>query len=313
VSESFEPDIDAIQARTDLIAAALSKLQADLPTVAREQTGEIKGTTKDGTRYSYEYTYANLASVTKLLYPRLGELGLSFTAAPSINDRGQFVLRYALLHASGQSIRGEYPLPTDVKSPQAMGSAITYARRYCLCSVTGVVTDDDDGAAAEHAARDQAMQPSDPERSAAVAQVGAAWVAQYGARPDGSPDWDAIGREFGKWSNGKRSQDVPAATLRAFAGYLSALPAADAGSDPADQPAADPAADMPGPRSPAPELTERTRKMLFALWNERGFKLRQDQLAYARSVLGREVESRSDLTEQDAQALISVLKSDGDH
>jgi hypothetical protein len=309
VTDSPQPDPGAIQARTDQIGAALSALQAELPIVPRERTGEISGESKSGQRYSYEYSYADLAAIATMLYPRLGTHGLAFTAAPTVNERGQFVLRYQLLHKSGQSIPGEYPLPTDVRSPQGMGSAITYARRYCLCSVTGVVTADDDGAAAEHAARDQSVQPSDPERSAAVAQVGAAWVAQYGARPDGSPDWDAIGREFGKWSNGKRSQDVPAATLRAFAGYLSALPAADAGSDPADQPAAD----MPGLRSPAPELTERTRKMMFALWNEAGIKLRQDQLAYARSVLGREVESRSDLTEQDAQALISVLKSDGDH
>jgi hypothetical protein len=291
----------AIQDKTDQIGAALSALQADLPIVPRERTGEISGESKSGQRYSYEYSYADLAAIATMLYPRLGTHGLAFTAAPTLNDRGQFVLRYMLLHKSGQSIPGEYPLPTDVRSPQGMGSAITYARRYCLCSVTGVVTADDDGAAAEHAARDQSVQPTDPERSAAVAQVGAAWVAQYGARPDGSPDWDAIGREFGKWSNGKRSQDVPAAALRAFAGYLSALPAADAGSEPADQPQGTP------DQSQEP-MTPRMRGQLFALMGDIGKREKGEQLAWINQTLGTSYESRSLVTREDAGILIEALK-----
>ena len=59
------------------------------------------------------------------------------------------MLAYKLLHVSGDHEAGEYPLPTS-GTPQAIGSAITYARRYTLVAVTGLAPeDDDDGAAAE--------------------------------------------------------------------------------------------------------------------------------------------------------------------
>lgn len=297
MTDSPTPDLGSVQA-LDCIAEALAKLQKDLPIVPRAETGEIKGTTKDGQRYSYEYSYADLKAIAQMLYPRLGELGLSFTSAPTVNDRGQFVLRYKLLHTSGQSIPGEYPLPSDVKSPQAMGSAITYARRYCLCAVTGVVTADDDGAAAQHAARDQTMQPSDPERSAAVAQVGSAWVAQFGALDDGTPDWAAIGAKFVEWSGGKRSQDAPSAELRRFAGYLSALPAEQAGSDPTE------------PEQPreVPKMNGRQRGMLFALMGEIGLHDKGEQLTWINKQLGTSYESRTEITFDNAKLLIDGLQ-----
>jgi hypothetical protein len=62
-----------------------------------------------------------------------------------------FVLAYRLGHVDGGEICGFYPLGTG--TPQQLGSAITYARRYCLCAVTGVAPggEDDDGAQAERA------------------------------------------------------------------------------------------------------------------------------------------------------------------
>lgn len=47
-------------------------------------------------------------------------------------------------------------------SPQAAGSAITYARRYALVAALGLATEDDDGAAATQAAR--ADRPRTQER-----------------------------------------------------------------------------------------------------------------------------------------------------
>ncbi len=79
----------------------------------------------------------------------LGEHGLAWVTRPTVVD-GRFVLAYELRHTSGEAITGEYPLTGG--TPQEIGSAITYARRYCLCSVTGVApeSDDDDAQAARH-------------------------------------------------------------------------------------------------------------------------------------------------------------------
>lgn len=132
--------------RPTTLAAALAQLQADLPDVGKGNTAEVQGTTKGGQPFKYKYKYADLADVSKAILPKLGPLGLSWITRPTITEAGKFVLAYELLHVSGDSRTGEYPL--QLGTPQEMGSAITYARRYALCSVTGVApeSDDDDGA-----------------------------------------------------------------------------------------------------------------------------------------------------------------------
>lgn len=137
------------------LAAALAAVQADLPEVRKAGTAKVP--TKTGG--SYSYTYADLAAVTRVILPRLGKVGLSWTTKPTIVGE-RFVLVYKLLHISGEFEEGAYPLP-DRGSPQEIGSAITYARRYALCSVTGVAPDDDDDAATADAGhkRHQEMVP----------------------------------------------------------------------------------------------------------------------------------------------------------
>jgi hypothetical protein len=134
---------------TSLLAAALAAVQAELPAVRKGETGEIAGTTRDGRAYKYNYRYADLASVAQAIMPLLGKNGLSFTAWTVMTDAG-FILRYSLLHESGEHLDGEWPLPKDA-TPQQLGSHITYARRYSLCAVTGVAPDEDDDAAAAEA------------------------------------------------------------------------------------------------------------------------------------------------------------------
>ena len=124
----------------DTLFAALAAVQAQLPKIGKGQTADTG---------KYIYKYADLADVSQEILPRLGAAGLAFTSRPTMLD-GQFVLAYSLVHFSGEREDGIYPLPSS-GTPQQIGSAITYARRYCLCAVTGVApdSDDDDGAAAE--------------------------------------------------------------------------------------------------------------------------------------------------------------------
>lgn len=140
------------------LAAALAQFQANLPQIAKTETAGRDGGKK--------WKYADLAEVARQVLPRLGELGLAFTACPRLNADGQFVLAYALTHASGGSLEGEWPLPKS-GTAQDMGSAITYARRYALCSVTGVAADEDDDGAAATAAKP--ARPAKQARKATVA------------------------------------------------------------------------------------------------------------------------------------------------
>ena len=135
---------------TDLpasLAAALALLQRRLPAIKKSELAEV--VTQKGT---YRYAYANLAGISEQILPVLAELGLAFIAKPMFDGDGRFVLAYSLIHVSGERENGAYPLPTS-GTPQAIGSAITYGRRYCLCAITGVAPEeDDDGALAEQEA-----------------------------------------------------------------------------------------------------------------------------------------------------------------
>jgi hypothetical protein len=140
------------------LAAALAAVQRKLPDVRKAETAHVRSD-----KGNYSYRYATLPDITKAVLPLLGENGLAWVTRPTLVD-DRFVLVYELLHISGEKVSGEYPLPTG-GSPQALGSAITYARRYCLCAVTGVAADDDDdGAAAteHHNARPAEYDPNNP-------------------------------------------------------------------------------------------------------------------------------------------------------
>lgn len=131
--------------RHDSLPAALAAFQAELPPVHKDAAAVVAGE-KDGRKYTYGYKYAGLDNIVAIVLPLLGKHGLSFAAFPTLSDNG-FVLRYQLLHESGGALAGDYPLPDPTRTkPQAVGSAITYARRYALCAATGIAPDEDDDA-----------------------------------------------------------------------------------------------------------------------------------------------------------------------
>lgn len=236
---------------TDNLAAALAQVQAALPAIAKGETATVQ--TKQGG--SYKYSYADLADVSQVILPLLGKAGLSWITRPTIVEGGRFVLAYELLHTSGESRSGEYPLPGS-GTPQEIGSAITYARRYALCAVTGVApaSDDDDGAAATRSAQ-QAARPAPDHRLNILANAEAA----IDAAPVGG--LDAIQERVAEYVNrGSLTVGDGVALdrrLRARREQLAAnraasLPAEDRTAEQPDQPAEQPAmeADWPEPARP---------------------------------------------------------------
>lgn len=99
---------------------------------------------KDSANPFFKSSYADLASVWEVCRQVLPKNGLSVSQVLEPCD-GQFIqVRTLLLHNSGQWISGVCKLPTVKLDPQAAGSAITYARRYSLAAIVGVIADDDD-------------------------------------------------------------------------------------------------------------------------------------------------------------------------
>jgi len=93
-----------------------------------------------------------------------------------------------ILHTSGQYIRGDAEMIIEKLTPQALGSAVTYERRYSLLGATGTSGDVDDDA--EHAMmRDDpsthsiADQPAPPAQDGQVKEF-AALIGEVGSLAD---------------------------------------------------------------------------------------------------------------------------------
>lgn len=116
------------------LAVALVKAQA-----------EITFAKKDSNNPFFKSKYSDLPAIIDSIKPALNKNGISFLQI--VVPEG---VETMLLHESGEFISGVTPVITaKERDPQALGSAITYAKRYGLQAIVGVPADsDDDGEAA---------------------------------------------------------------------------------------------------------------------------------------------------------------------
>lgn len=117
-------------------AAALAKAQ-----------GDMRNATLNKVNPHFKSKYADLSEIRNAVTPALSKHGL---AAVQMLRRSDGVLEVVtrLVHASGQWMESVFPIPQDVSKPQAMGSAITYGRRYTLAAICNISADEDDDAEA---------------------------------------------------------------------------------------------------------------------------------------------------------------------
>lgn len=122
--------------------------------------------------------YADLAAIWEVCREPLAENGLAVTQLPTILDDGTQTLTTMLLHESGEWLTSVLKiLPNKPNDPQAVGSAITYARRYALAAIVGVTVEgeDDDAQAASQkptSTRGQSARPRQEETSQEQGEVG---------------------------------------------------------------------------------------------------------------------------------------------
>lgn len=115
-------------------AEAFCKLQA-----------EIKPAIKDATNPAFRSKYADLGAVWEAIKEPLHANGFSIIQSPDF-EAGEMWLKTTILHTGGEKMEGRYPLRPIKQDPQGYGSALTYARRYSISAMVGVIADiDDDG------------------------------------------------------------------------------------------------------------------------------------------------------------------------
>lgn len=130
---------------TKTFAEAFIKAQ---DSIEGAKKGKVNTFFKDGKGNGSKY--ADLSACWDACRDALHDNGFAVLQFPCRSKKeGCIGMRTILLHSSGGSIEDVFYVPMkDPTSAQQMGSAITYARRYALCSVVGICPEDDDGNAA---------------------------------------------------------------------------------------------------------------------------------------------------------------------
>lgn len=115
------------------IAKALSQFQ-----------GEVKNPANSAVNPFYKSKYAPLAEVLNTSKPILSKYGLATIQNPYTID-GKLFVTTMIVHESGEWIETlPLQMPTEKNTPQGIGSAITYGRRYSLSAALGLSSEEDD-------------------------------------------------------------------------------------------------------------------------------------------------------------------------
>ena len=102
--------------------------------------------------------YADLAVCIEAVIDALHDNGIALIQHTDQSDKG-VIVSTVFMHESGEHMEtGSIFVPAAQNSPQAFGSALTYARRYSLMTACGIAPEDDDGNAASKPVAKTAQQ-----------------------------------------------------------------------------------------------------------------------------------------------------------
>lgn len=142
-NESLKAENKKLKSSKNNIYTALAKAQGEFETATKNQKNPF-----------FNSKYLTLGGVIEIIRKPFSKNGLSFLQFPTVKKEGNIttvIIRTVIAHESGETIENELILPVTIggriSDAQAIGSAITYARRYSLQSLVGISADeeDDDG------------------------------------------------------------------------------------------------------------------------------------------------------------------------
>ena len=126
------------------LATALAKAQSELVNPEKSLTATIKAAGPGVGERSFRY--APLSSGLDIVRKTLGQHEIATIQTTAIDQTSGLVnLTTMLAHTSGQWIASDWPVCpiAEMASPQRMGAALTYARRYALFTLVGIAGEDD--------------------------------------------------------------------------------------------------------------------------------------------------------------------------
>ena len=134
---------------TELLAV-LEEVQSEIPTMPKNSQ-------------AYGYKYTDLDTITQTIKPILHKHALAYMQSIGSTMQGQATLTTRLFNSNGQYIEDTVALPiiTNTKNNEAqtLGMSITYMRRYTLCAMLGITSEEDVDANAEKKEQPQKQPP----------------------------------------------------------------------------------------------------------------------------------------------------------
>jgi hypothetical protein len=126
------------------LATALAKAQIELANPEKSLIGTIEP--QDGQGGARQFRYAPLSSGLEIVRKTLGQHEIATVQTTAIDQAMGIVnLTTVLAHSSGEWIASDWPVCgiAETATPQRMGTALTYARRYALFTLVGIAGEDD--------------------------------------------------------------------------------------------------------------------------------------------------------------------------
>lgn len=118
---------------------ALANAQSEFTAVKMNKSAIVRG--------NKEYKYGDLQAIIEATRPALNKNGffISFVTETDYTESPIVSATPVLFHESGYEVKGNTIwISSGDRSPHAIGSAITYAKRYALSSMLCVAAEDDD-------------------------------------------------------------------------------------------------------------------------------------------------------------------------
>jgi hypothetical protein len=131
--------------------AALAAARLEFGAVTKDKKANIRS----DKGASYAYSYADLAGIIEATATALAKNGLVVIQEPEVVSDGSrqlVIIHGCIAHKSGGMYKLQpLPLPVSGSNAQAVGSAISYGRRYQLSAALNLAAADDDGEEASNA------------------------------------------------------------------------------------------------------------------------------------------------------------------
>ncbi len=123
---------------SEQLCAALVAAQLELRNPVRNREVTVKSD-----KGNYSFAYATLDSILDDVRPVLARNGLALVQI-IVFDNAAPAMRTMLIHNSGSMLSCDVPMHMDRPGNQALGSAMTYARRYGVIGLLALAAEDDD-------------------------------------------------------------------------------------------------------------------------------------------------------------------------